>query len=135
MKTAALGHRHESNVAWLRAPAETRTDATAGSLNVYPGTRTRALEGVTNRELEVLRRIALAASNADIAEALCLSLRTVESHVRSLYLKLDLWNQPGRAERRVAAALMYLEFAGVLDQPTYAAVRSAPAGGAIAAAS
>ena len=43
--------------------------------------------GVTRRELEVLGLVAEAATNAQIAERLFLSKRTVETHVSNLLLK------------------------------------------------
>jgi ATP/maltotriose-dependent transcriptional regulator MalT len=47
-------------------------------------------DGLTERELEVLRLIASGRSNRAIAEALFLSPRTVERHIANLYLKLDV---------------------------------------------
>ncbi len=44
----------------------------------------------SERELEVLRLIAAGKSNREIAEALVLSLRTVERHIANIYLKADL---------------------------------------------
>jgi DNA-binding NarL/FixJ family response regulator len=46
--------------------------------------------GVTAREAEVLRLLGQGLSNADIASALYLSVRTVETHVSSLLAKLRL---------------------------------------------
>jgi DNA-binding CsgD family transcriptional regulator/tetratricopeptide (TPR) repeat protein len=45
--------------------------------------------GVTPREAEVLRLLGEGLSNADIASRLFVSVRTVETHVSSLLLKLD----------------------------------------------
>jgi DNA-binding CsgD family transcriptional regulator len=49
--------------------------------------------GVTRREAEVLEMIGRGMANPEIAEALYLSVRTVESHVSSLLLKLDAQNR------------------------------------------
>lgn len=49
-----------------------------------------AARGVTARELEVLGYVGRRFGNAEIAEVLSLSKRTVESHVSSLYRKLDV---------------------------------------------
>jgi DNA-binding NarL/FixJ family response regulator len=72
----------------------------------------RAADNLTNREHEVLALVAQAMSNRDIATALVLSERTVESHVRSIlaktglatrtelvrwYLQRPLWTNPGNA--------------------------------------
>jgi predicted ATPase/DNA-binding CsgD family transcriptional regulator len=46
--------------------------------------------GLTPRELEVLRLVATGLSDAQVAERLVLSLRTVHSHVRSIYRKLGV---------------------------------------------
>jgi DNA-binding NarL/FixJ family response regulator len=45
--------------------------------------------GLTMREVEVLRLIAAGRSNREIAEALYLSIRTVERHITNLYAKID----------------------------------------------
>jgi hypothetical protein len=59
------------------------------------------------REGEILRHIALGASNRGIAVDLELSERTVEAHVRNVFEKLSLSEHPCR-NRRVEAARMYL---------------------------
>jgi predicted ATPase/DNA-binding CsgD family transcriptional regulator/transcriptional regulator with XRE-family HTH domain len=46
--------------------------------------------GLTQREGEVLRLVAQGLSNAQIAEALVISPRTVDAHLRSIYNKLDI---------------------------------------------
>jgi LuxR family maltose regulon positive regulatory protein len=46
------------------------------------------LEPLTDREIEVLRRLAHALSTEDIAEALYLSVNTVKTHLKSIYRKL-----------------------------------------------
>ena len=48
------------------------------------------LEGLTEREVEVLGLIALGHSNREIAEQLYLSVRTVESHRAHIQQKLRL---------------------------------------------
>jgi pimeloyl-ACP methyl ester carboxylesterase/DNA-binding CsgD family transcriptional regulator len=57
--------------------------------------------GVSEREVEVLRLVAAGRSNAEIAVALSISVRTVERHLTNLYAKLGL---VGRSARAAAAA-------------------------------
>jgi ATP/maltotriose-dependent transcriptional regulator MalT len=60
-----------------------------------------ASEGLTAREREVLRLVAEGRSNDDIAAALVVSVRTVESHVASIYGKIGV---SGRTARAAATA-------------------------------
>jgi DNA-binding NarL/FixJ family response regulator len=60
-----------------------------------------AQQGVTARELEVLQLLGDGLSNADIAERLYVSVRTVESHVSSLLAKLH-----ARSRGQLTAALL-----------------------------
>ncbi len=55
----------------------------------------------TGREIDVLRRMAEGQSNAEIAEDLVLSVRTVERHVSNIYLKVGA---TGPAARTTAVA-------------------------------
>jgi two-component system response regulator NreC len=52
--------------------------------------RARGRDGLTLRELEVLRLVALGHTSPEIARRLHLSVRTVESHRRRLYRKLGV---------------------------------------------
>jgi DNA-binding NarL/FixJ family response regulator len=62
---------------------------------------------LTPRELEVLRLMAEGRSNQAISARLFLTDRTVESHVRNIFLKLGLSQAPDD-HRRVLAVLSYL---------------------------
>jgi DNA-binding NarL/FixJ family response regulator len=64
-----------------------------------------SLTELTPRERHILERIAGGATNRGIAAELWLSKRTVESHVASIFRKLDL---PDACERRVVAALAFV---------------------------
>jgi pimeloyl-ACP methyl ester carboxylesterase/DNA-binding CsgD family transcriptional regulator len=61
-----------------------------------------ALAQLTGREREVLELVADGRDNSEIAEALSLSVRTVERHIQTIYRKLGL---TGSAQRTAAAAL------------------------------
>jgi serine/threonine-protein kinase len=65
------------------------------------------VDDLSERERELLALMAQGLSNAGIAAALYLSPKTVETHVRSIFMKLDLPPEGG-AHRRVVAVLMYL---------------------------
>jgi len=65
------------------------------------------LGDLTERELEVLSQLAEGRSNHGVGAALFLSPKTVESHVRQIFLKLGLEGAPDD-HRRVLAVLAYL---------------------------
>lgn len=69
--------------------------------------RAAPLEALSDREREVLAELARGRSNAAIAEALYVSERTVDAHLRSIFTKLDM---PPTADvnRRVQVALLWL---------------------------
>lgn len=65
------------------------------------------LEQLTDKEREVLSLVAQGHTNQGIADALFVSVRTVETHISSIFRKLDL--PPGtRDSRRVLATLVWL---------------------------
>ena len=55
-----------------------------------PAAAPDAPEGLTARESEVLALVAQGRSDAEVAERLVVSLRTVHAHLRSIYRKLDV---------------------------------------------
>ena len=72
------------------------------------------LAELTSRERAVLEQVAQGRSNAAIAQALFLSERTVEKHIKVIFAKLGLADEPD-VNRRVKATLLYLAGA----EPTY----------------
>jgi DNA-binding NarL/FixJ family response regulator len=66
------------------------------------------LDDLTEREREILGLMAEGYSNHSICSGLAISPRTVESHVRSVFMKLGLAESPDTS-RRVLAVLAYLQ--------------------------
>ena len=60
---------------------------------------TRTIDRLTVRERDILRLVADGLSDRDIATALTISKRTVESHVSSILRKLDVRNRAEAARR------------------------------------
>ena len=68
-----------------------------------PATGAAPLDALTSREVEVLRLVAQGLTDAQIAETLVISRRTVNGHLGSIYGKLNVTN-------RTAAARYAAEF-------------------------
>lgn len=79
----------------VRAFMEPEREA-AGQIDDMPSTA-----GLTEREREILRLASDGRSNEEIAEALTLSVRTVERHLSNAYIKLGI---SGRSARTAAVA-------------------------------
>jgi DNA-binding NarL/FixJ family response regulator len=62
--------------------------------------------GLTRRELEVVRHVAVGRTNREIAEALHLSPRTVEMHVRNALSKLECRTRTEASSRAIALGLI-----------------------------
>jgi serine/threonine-protein kinase len=69
--------------------------------------RTDPLAALTSREAEVLTLLAEGRSNKSIASQLFITERTVEAHVKQIFLKLGLRESP-ESHRRVLAVLAFL---------------------------
>src|SRR6266516_4899048 len=106
-------HTDEVLVAALRrlADGETVIDPSIVSRLVGRRRREDPLEALTEREQEVLGLVAEGLSNKAIAARLFVTERTVEAHVKQIFLGLRLDTNP-ESHRRVLAVLAYLR-AGV----------------------
>jgi len=74
--------------------------------------RQSALDELTPRELEVLALMAEGRTNRGIARRLWLTEKTVETHVRTILMKLGLQAGDDEEHRRVLAVLAYLQVQG-----------------------
>jgi DNA-binding NarL/FixJ family response regulator len=77
---------------------------------VGPGAEAKSAPGgLTERELEVLRLVAMGKSNAEIAADLFLSAKTVARHLSNIFTKI------GVSSRAAATAWAYRELPTRLD--------------------
>jgi DNA-binding NarL/FixJ family response regulator len=93
------------------ADSECVIDPTIVSRLVGRRRREDPLEALTEREREVLGRVAEGFTNTAIAERLFVSERTVEAHIKQIFQKLDLKADPA-SNRRVLAVLAFLRSPG-----------------------
>ena len=93
----------------LLAPSVTRRLIEEFARRPEPAARSATrLEGLTERELEVLKQVARGQSNAEIAAHLHVAETTVKTHVAHLLDKLELRD-------RVQAVILAYE-AGIVDR-------------------
>lgn len=64
------------------------------------------LEHLTPRQIEVLRLVARGMTNAEIAEALFLSRRTVHAHLRSIFHKLEVGHRSAATRYAIQHGLL-----------------------------
>ncbi len=75
--------------------------------NLVAGRPRSGMEALSEREVEVLALMAEGLTNAGIGQRLRISDRTVESHVRRVFMKLDI-SESTSEHRRVLAVLAHL---------------------------
>jgi DNA-binding NarL/FixJ family response regulator len=90
-------------------PLLDRVIALKQSADSPPDKTPRHPDGLTEREVEVLRLIALGRSNQAIAEELVLSIRTVAHHVTSILNKTSAANRTEAAAYASRHKLVSLE--------------------------
>lgn len=73
---------------------------------LVPQRRSERAGGLTPREAEVLALVARGHSNQEIADALVLSVRTVQRHVENVYNRLGIHNRAGAALAAVNLGLV-----------------------------
>jgi DNA-binding NarL/FixJ family response regulator len=113
--TGGLGYLLKDHVASLDVMVDALHRIAAGETVLDPdvvsalvGRRSNRLTALTPRELEVLGLMAEGRSNAAICGRLHLTPKTVETHIASIFTKLDLAVEADD-HRRVRAVLAYLE--------------------------
>ena len=89
------------------ADGESVVDSTIVSRLMTRQRHSGRLDGLSDRECEVLALMAEGQSNTRIADSLTLSGKTVERHVGHIFAKLDLAESPDQ-HRRVLAVLVWL---------------------------
>lgn len=90
-RTAALALLGEARTIFRRldaTPALDRTNACLARLHATLSPHAPYPDGLTAREIDVLRRIAEGMSNREIASTLFISGRTVNRHIENIYRKI-----------------------------------------------
>jgi DNA-binding NarL/FixJ family response regulator len=77
--------------------------------------KTRGEEPLTEREQAVLRLVASGASNSKIAEKLSISVNTVKSHIKNIFMKLQLENRTQAAAYAVQSGLVRSSDENLID--------------------
>lgn len=103
------GDSREHILGAIHRAAEKRGPGSASALNrirqaLDSGAGTASAEAdlpLTNRELQVLRHIALGLSNKEIAQSLVISVETVKEHVQNILRKLSATDRTDAAVRAV----------------------------------
>ena len=49
--------------------------------------------GLTRRQIDIVHLVSLGMTNPEIARRLCISVRTVQNHLRTIFMKVDVHNR------------------------------------------
>jgi DNA-binding NarL/FixJ family response regulator len=107
LKDRVLHADHLVDAVSRMAAGESVIDAEVVSAVMARAAHQDAVTALSDREREVLVLMAEGRSNQAIADALVLTTRTVEAHIRHIFAKLDIVATPDD-HRRVLAVLTYL---------------------------
>lgn len=77
----------------------------------------KQIDSLTRRELEVLEGVASGLTNREIAERLCISVRTVESHRANLMDKLEVRSVSALFNKALSYDLIHFQNPGDSEQP------------------
>ena len=90
----------------LAAEAAREVAALGESVVARLGSRAAGAAGLSPRELEVVRLVAVGRTNREVAQQLYLSPRTVDMHVRNILRKLDCSTRVEAAHRATELGLL-----------------------------
>jgi len=112
------GSLRKSNQLWeiICSVSEKRViiDPSLRKVMLGGNTRPALLRSLTEREIEVLDLMAKGYTNASLAKALFIDVKTVRHHISNMYSKLAADNLLGSKNRRVSTIRLYLETTGQL---------------------
>ncbi|RLP68928.1 DNA-binding response regulator [Mycetocola reblochoni] len=125
--TEGIGYRLKERIAGVQMLNDTLERIAAREIVIEPVLAGRLVETgergdgplsvLAPRELEVLRLMAEGRANSAIARELFVSVKAVEKHVASLFVKLGIPGDATVHHRRVLAVLTYLHSQGVGGGP------------------
>ncbi|WP_144720000.1 response regulator transcription factor [Agrococcus jejuensis] len=117
--TEGIGYRLKERIASVQMLNDTLERILAREIVIEPVLASRLVEigehrdgvigALGERELDVLRLMAEGRANRSIAEELFVSVKAVEKHVASLFVKLGIPDDATMHHRRVLAVLSYLQ--------------------------
>lgn len=125
--TEGIGYRLKDRIAGVEMLNDTLTRIHAREIVIEPmlagalvgADDSRAdpfAESLAPRERDVLRLMAEGKSNSAIAKELFVSVKSVEKHVASIFVKLDIPGDATVHHRRVLAVLSYLQSRRVISE-------------------